>query len=84
MDKEMIRLRIIAMQDAVKHTSSHYLRKDYRKRIKALQKQYNALIRAEKKGSLEEATHSRLAEMENDLHIPSPIVSQGGKSGKKH
>ena len=53
MDKEMIRLRIIAMQDAVKHTSSHYLRKDYRKRIKALQKQYNALVRAEKKGSLE-------------------------------
>ena len=84
MDKEMIRLRIIAMQDAVKHTSSHYLRKDYRKRIKALQKQYNALIRAEKKGSLEEATHSRLAEMESFRRFPSPSISQGGKNGKKH
>ena len=54
MDKEMIRLRIIAMQDAVKHTSSPFLKKDYKKRIKALQKEYNALIRAEKKGSLEQ------------------------------
>lgn len=54
MDKEMIRLRIIRLQDAVKHTSSPYLKKDYRKRIKALQKDYNKMILAEKKGSLEQ------------------------------
>jgi len=53
MDKEMIRLRIIRMQDAVKHTASPFLKKDYKKRIKALRKQYNRMVRSEKKGSLE-------------------------------
>ena len=66
MDKEMIRLRIIRLQDAVKNTSSPYLKKDYRKRIKRLQKDYNKMILAERKEALSGANASRLGRDGNE------------------
>lgn len=50
--EEKIRLRIIALEDAIKRSSSKLLRRDYGKQVKKLKSQLKALKKEKQNGKV--------------------------------
>lgn len=48
--EEKIRLRIIALEDAMTRTSSRFLKKDYAKQVKKLKSQLKAIKKEKQNG----------------------------------